>query len=157
MTVHSSIKFNNIHSDGSAGHHAKGQYVDTDFPMLRLGEAYLISAEADARLHGGTCTSAGNQRIKDLHSRANIKSYNPLYSKTTFTLDDIINEWAREFGFEGQRRMHLIRFGLYGGQSNYTWEWMGGSKNGTPFNARFNIFPIPDSELNANHNMKPNY
>ena len=151
------IKFNNIHSDGSAGHHAKGQYVDTDFPMLRLGEAYLISAEADARLHGGTCTSAGNQRIKDLHSRANIKSYNPLYSKTTFTLDDIINEWAREFGFEGQRRMHLIRFGLYGGQSNYTWEWMGGSKNGTPFNARFNIFPIPDSELNANHNMKPNY
>ena len=151
------IKFNNIHSDGTSGHHAKGQYVDTDFPMLRLGEAYLISAEADARQHNGTCTSTGNQRIKDLHARANIQPQNPLYSKTSFTLADIINEWAREFGFEGQRRMHLIRFGLYGGQSNYTWEWMGGSKNGAPFNARFNIFPIPDSELNANPNMKPNY
>ena len=151
------VKFNNIHADGTSGHHAKGQFVDTDFPMLRLGEAYLISAEADARLNGGTCTPTYAQRIKDLHARANVKASNPLYSKTTFTLDDIINEWSREFGYEGQRRMHLIRFGLYGGQSNYRWEWMGGSKNGTPFNTRFNIFPIPDSELNANPNMKPNY
>lgn len=151
------VKFNNIHADGTSSHHSANQFVDTDFPMLRLGEAYLISAEADARINGGTCTATGAQRIKDLHSRANITSTNPLYSKTSFTLDDIIKEWSREFGFEGQRRMHLIRFGMYGGQSNYRWEWMGGSKNGTPFNARFNIFPIPDSDLNANPNLKPNY
>ncbi len=151
------VKFNNIHADGTAGHHPGGQFVDTDFPMMRLGEAYLISAEADARQHGGTCTQVGNGRIKDLHARANIKSSNPLYSKTSFNLDDIIKEWSREFGYEGQRRMHLIRFGMYGGQSNYRWEWMGGSKNGTPFDSRFNIFPIPDSELNANPNIKPNY
>jgi len=25
------------------------------------------------------------------------------------------------------------------------------------FDARFNIFPIPDSDLNANPNLKPNY
>jgi len=150
------VKFNNIHADGTSGHHSAGQFVDTDFPMLRLGEAYLIFAEADARLHDGTCTDEGNQRIKELHTRANIKATNPLYSKTSFTLDDIIKEWSREFGFEGQRRMHLIRFGMYGGQSNYRWEWMGGSKNGTPFNARFNIFPIPDSDLNANSNLKQN-
>lgn len=151
------IKFNNIHADGTAGHHAAGQFVDTDFPMLRLGEAYLISAEADARLNNGTCTAAGFQRIKDLHNRAEIKATNPIYSKTSFNLEDIIKEWSREFGFEGQRRMHLIRFGMYGGQSNYRWEWMGGSKNGTPFESRFNIFPIPDTDLNANPNMKPNY
>ena len=150
------LKFNNIHADGTAGHHDKGQFVDTDFPMLRLGEAYLISAEADARLNGGTTSAEGTQRIKDLHARANIKTSNPLYSQTSFTLNDIIKEWSREFGFEGQRRMHLIRFNMYGGQSNYTWEWMGGSKNGTQFNSRYNIFPIPDSDINANSNLKQN-
>jgi hypothetical protein len=34
---------------------------------------------------------------------------------------------------------------------------MGGSQAGTKIDARFNIFPIPDSELNANPNIKPNY
>lgn len=150
------VKFTNIHADGTSSHHAGGQFVDTDFPMLRLAEAYLISAEADARLNGGTCTAEGYNRIKALHDRANLTATNPLKNQTTFTLDDIIKEWSREFGFEGQRRMHLIRFGMYGGQSAYTWQWMGGSENGTQFDARFNIFPIPNSELNANRNLKQN-
>ena len=51
------MKFNNIHSDGTSGHHAGGQFVDTDYPMIRLAEAYLISAECDARVNGGNCTS----------------------------------------------------------------------------------------------------
>lgn len=150
------LKFNNLHSDGTTAHDAGGHFVDTDFPLLRLAEAYLISAEADARMNGGTCTAAGVARIKALHSRANLSASNPYNTQTSYGLDDIIKEWSREFGFEGQRRMHLIRFGMFGGQSKYRWEWMGGAKNGTPFDVHFNIFPIPSSDLNANANLKQN-
>ncbi len=152
------LKFNNIHADGTASHHPGNQYVDTNFPMMRLAEAYLTAAEAEARMNNGICAPAAfDKYIKPLHNRANIQAKNPLSKMTEFKLEDIIKEWSREFGFEGQRRMHLIRFKMYGGQSAYRWEWMGGAKNGTPFDSRFNIFPIPDSELNANPNMKPNY
>jgi hypothetical protein len=156
------MKFNNIHSDGTSGHHSGGQFVDTDYPMMRLAEAYLISAECDARMNGGTCTATGLQRIKDLRKRANVQTGNKYDGKgaeaiTEETLEDIFSEWSREFGFEGMRRMVLIRWNRYGGQTDYTWEWMGGSQAGAPIDKRFNIFPIPDSELNANPNIKPNY
>lgn len=156
------MKYNNLHADGTSSHDPGGRFVDTDYPMLRLAEAYLISAEADARLNGGNCTSSGIQRIKDLRTRANVKSSNKYDGTspdaiTSFTLENIFQEWSREFGFEGMRRMVLIRWNRFAGQSDYTWEWMGGTKAGTQFDKRFNIFPIPDSELNANPNIKPNY
>lgn len=156
------MKFNNLHADGTSGHHAGGQFVDTDYPMLRLAEAYLISAECDARMNGGECTSDGVARIKALRLRANVKTGNKYdgigaNALNRFTLEDIFQEWSREFGFEGMRRMVLVRWNRFAGQSEYTWQWMGGSQAGTPFDKRFNIFPIPDSELNANPNIKPNY
>ncbi len=156
------MKFNNIHSDGTSGHHAGGQYVDTDYPILRLAEAYLISAECDARENNGVCTTAGVECIKALRKRANVKTGNKYDgigadALTGVKLEDIFQEWSREFGFEGMRRMVLIRWNRYAGQNDYKWEWMGGSQAGTMIDARFNIFPIPDSELNANPNIKPNY
>ena len=156
------MKFNNLHADGTTGHHSGGQFVDTDYPILRLAEAYLISAECDARLNGGNCTANGIARIKALRQRANVKTGNKYDgigadALNSFTLENVFQEWSREFGFEGMRRMVLVRWNRFGGQSDYTWEWMGGSQAGTPFAERFNIFPIPDSELNANPNIKPNY
>ena len=155
------MKFNNIHSDGTPGHHASKQFVDTDYPMLRLAEAYLIYAEADARLNNGTCTTAGVNMIKALRKRAHVTNTNKYDTNganiTTATLEDIFSEWSREFGFEGMRRMVLVRWNRFAGQSDYKWEWMGNSQAGAMFDSRFNIFPIPDSELNANPNIKPNY
>ena len=156
------MKYNNLHSDFTDAHDPSGQFVDTDYPMIRLAEAYLISAEADARQNGGNCTAAGVNRIKDLRLRANVGAGN-LYdgvaasSITAVSLEDIFQEWSREFGFEGQRRMVLVRWGRFAGQSTYKWEWMGGSQAGNQFDKRFSIFPIPDSDLNANPNLKPNY
>lgn len=156
------MKYNNIHSDGTPGHHSAGQFVDTDYPMFRLAEAYLISAEADARLNNGNCTTTGVERIKTLRKRANVKTGNKYDgigadALTAVTLEDIFKEWSREFGFEGMRRMVLIRWNRFAGQNDYKWEWMGGSQAGNMIDSRFNIFPIPDSELNANPNIKPNY
>jgi len=144
------IKFLNFHADGSAAHHT--QFVDTDFPVMRVAEAYLTYAEADARLNGGTCTSDGIEKVKAVQERAH-KSTSSL---TSVDLDYLCNEWSREFGFEGRRRMDLIRFGKYGGQSTYKWEWMGGVESGSAFDSHLNIFPIPNSDLNANSNLKQN-
>lgn len=143
------VKFINIHADGTSPKHT--QFVDTDFPMLRAAEAYLNIAEADARMNNGNCTAVGIEMIKALRARANANT-----AISAFTLDDVCDEWAREFGFEGRRRMDLIRFGKFGGQSSYKWEWMGGTKNGTPFDAHLNIYPIPNSDLNANSNLRQN-
>lgn len=144
------IKFLNFHADGSAAHHT--QFVDTDFPVMRVAEAYLTYAEADARLNGGSCTSDGIEKVKAVQERAH-KSTSSL---TSVDLDYLCNEWSREFGFEGRRRMDLIRFGKYGGQSTYKWEWMGGVESGSAFDSHLNIFPIPNSDLNANGNLKQN-
>ena len=73
---------------------------------------------------------------------------------TSFNLDQICDEWSREFGYEGRRRMDLIRHNKFGGQSNYKWEWMGGTEKGTPFDKHLNIFPIPNSDINANPNLQ---
>jgi hypothetical protein len=130
--------------------------------MMRLAEAYLISAECDARLNGGVCTADGVARIKALRQRANVQTGNKYDgigadALSSFKLEDIFQEWSREFGFEGMRRMVLLRWNRFGGQTEYTWEWMGGTAAGQPFDKRLNIFPIPDSELNANPNIKQYY
>ena len=72
------------------------------------------------------------------------------------SLDDICDEWSREFYFEGRRRMDLIRFNRYGGNNNYTWQWKGGSYEGRSFDAHLNIFAIPTNELTANSNLTQN-
>lgn len=143
------VKFLNTHADGSTTHHT--DYADTDFPMMRLGEAYLTYAEADARLNGGFCTDDGIEKIKALRERANANT-----SISSFSIDQILNEWAKEFGYEGRRRIDLIRHNKFGGQNNYKWEWMGGSKEGTSFPATRNIFALPASDLTANENLKQN-
>lgn len=143
------VKFLALHSDGTTPKHT--QYVDTDYPMFRAAEAYLNIAEADARLNGGKCTETGLERINAIRKRAGISS-----DLTSCTLDQICDEWAREFGFEGRRRMDLIRFNKFGGQTEYKWQWMGGVQDGAPFDKHFNIFPIPNSDLNANGNLKQN-
>lgn len=143
------VKFLAKHADGSATHHT--QYVDTDYPMMRLGEAYLIFAEADARLNGGTCSAEGLTAIKTLRSRAHAST-----NFTSFNLSQIEDEWSREMGFEGVRRQTLIRFNHFGGQSNYKWEWMGNSKTGAAFDVHYNLFAIPQSDINANSNLEQN-
>ena len=103
------VKFSNLHSDGTTPGHT--QFVDTDFPMFRAAEAYLNIAEADARLNGNKCTAEGLAKINAIRSRAKATTL------TSCNLDQICDEWAREFAFEGRRRIDLIRFNKFGGQT----------------------------------------
>lgn len=136
------IKFLNLRADGGKVKHT--QFVDIDFPMMRAAEAYLTYAEADARLNGGTCSADGLGYVNLVRERSKATEL------SSCNLENLCDEWSREFAYEGRRRMDLIRFGKFGGQNSYTWEWMGGTQNGTPFDAHFNLFPIPNSDMNSN-------
>ena len=94
---------------------------------------------------------AAKTAIDALRDRANNPNKQPSYS-----LDDICDEWAREFAFEGRRRMDLIRFGKFGGNSDYIWEWKGGIKAGTNFSANKNVYGIPTNDLVSNSNLVQN-
>lgn len=140
------VKFRNVRSDGQAT--AALDAVDTDLPFLRIAEAYLTFAEAETRMNGANATAAA--KITDLRNRAHATP------QATYTLSDILDEWSREFWFEGRRRMDLVRFGLYGGQSEYTWNYMGGEPTGTAFPAFRNVYAIPQNDLDNNRNLHQN-
>lgn len=146
---YSVTKFTNIYSDGGTSH--SSQFTDTDFFLMRAAEAYLTYAEATARLSGGgSTTTQGTAYINELRNRANTSTAN------SYTLDQICDEWSREFYYEGRRRSDLIRFGKFGGTSDYRWQWKGGVKNGVNFDSHYNIFAIPATDLNANPNLTQN-
>ena len=134
-------KFVNFKTDGSAGHDAT--FMDTDFFLFRTAEAYLTYAEATARLNGGTATTEGINAINAVRGRANA------VQRSGYSLNDILDEWSREFYFEGRRRVDLIRFGKFGGTTDYIWQWKGGTYQGRNFDAFRNIFAIPASQLPA--------
>ena len=129
-------KFTNVRSNGTSP--VSSKFADTDFPLMRLGEAYLIAAEADARLNGSATSMQGTQYINMLRNRANAAT-----STAGYSLSDICDEWSREMGYEAVRRTTLIRFGRFGGQADYSWAWKGGSYDGTAFDAVKNTYPIP--------------
>lgn len=141
-------KFSNVYSDGGTPH--SSQFVDMDFYLMRVAEAYLTYAEATARTNGGTATPAGKAAIDELRERAHATP------RSSYSLDDILDEWSREFYFEGRRRTDLIRYGYFGGNNSYTWQWKGGTLAGTSFSSNLNIFAIPSDDLNANSNLTQN-
>lgn len=140
------VKFRDVRSDGQPNEAI--DFVDTDLPFMRIAEAYLTYAEASTRKNGAN--DEAKDKIDALRNRANA----PV--KSTYSLDDICDEWSREFWFEGRRRMDLVRFGKYAGQAGYKWEWMGGTAEGAQFDATKSIFGIPENDLTNNPNLKQN-
>jgi starch-binding outer membrane protein, SusD/RagB family len=120
-----------------------GNFCDTDFPMFRLADVYLMYAEAIIR--GGAGGSEGDaiNYVNELRTRAGV----PVIS--TLDLDFILDERARELGWECHRRTDLIRFGKFS-QSSYVWQWKGNVKQGQSTDSKYNVYPIPSSEVNSN-------
>jgi starch-binding outer membrane protein, SusD/RagB family len=144
-------KYQNVTSAGSPGSNAT--HVDTDFPMFRLGDAYLIYAEAVLRGGGGTREQA-LAYVNALRERA----YGDASGNITdaqLTLDFILDERGRELLWEAHRRTDLIRFGLFTG-GTYVWAWKGGAPGGTSTEAFRDLYPLPASELTANPNLTQN-
>lgn len=141
-------KFTNFRTDGQAASHET--FPDTDFFLMRSAEAYLLYAEMSARLNGGKATAEGVGYINELRMRANAAT------KAGYSLKDILDEWSREFYFEGLRRPTLIRYGQFGGNTSYLWSWKGGQADGRNFSATRNIFALPNNDVIQNKNLKQN-
>jgi hypothetical protein len=128
-------------------------WVDTDYPMFRLGEAYLIYAEAVLRGGAGGSMANALSYFNALRQRA---YGNTTGNKATITLDDILDERARELYWEGKRRTDLIRFDKFT-TGAYLWPWKGGVADGRAVEAFRNLYPIPAPEINSNPQLKQNY
>ncbi len=142
-------KWTNKKSNGDNGSNPTGVFVDTDFPMFRLADAYLMYAELAVRGHG-SLDEAVNY-VNALRTRANA----PTIGQGNLTLDFILDERARELYWECHRRQDLIRFGKFTGGS-YLWQWKGNSLNGAPIAEHLKLFPIPDRARSANPALEQN-
>lgn len=138
-------KWNNNYAEGGTPHDSK--FVDTDFFLFRVAEAYLNAAEAEMHLNGEGSDKAKGY-IDKLRERAHAEEH------SSYTLNDVLDERARELYCEGLRRTDLIRFNQYGGNNaTYKWELKGGSDNGSNFDKTKNVYPLPSSEILANKNL----
>jgi hypothetical protein len=146
-------KFKNVTSSGAAG--ADGTFCDTDFPLMRLADVYLMYAEAVLRGGGGGDAGLALQYVNAVRTRAFGGQTAGNITSDQLTLDFILDERARELFWEGYRRTDLIRFGRFS-DSQYLWQWKGGVKDGMSTPSYRNLFPIPASDLSANYNLKQN-
>ena len=142
-------KFSNKTSLGVNG--SNPHFPDTDFPMFRLADAYLMYAEAQLRKDGNVNSTSLNY-INALRTRANNTN---LLTASQVNLDFILDERSRELYWEGHRRQDLIRFGKFTGD-NYTWQWKGGVQEGVEIPAHYTLFPFHPTTLGANAGLTQN-
>jgi len=143
-------KFKNVDRAGNPGADASGNFTDTDFPLFRLADVYLMYAEAVLRGGSGGDEATATNYVNALRTRAN----SPV-QVNSINLDLILDERARELYWEGHRRTDLIRFGKFTAGS-YNWPWKGGVKDGVSTSDHLDVFPIPSTDINSNPNLKQN-
>jgi len=146
------IKFRNVTSTGAAGSNVT--WVDTDYPMFRLGEIYLNYAEAVLRGGTGGTSAQALTYINKLRERA----YGNVLGNVTavdISLPFILNERAKELYYEGVRRTDLIRYNLFT-TNGYLWAWKGNTLTGQAVGSFRNLYPIPSADLTANPNLHQN-
>jgi hypothetical protein len=151
-------KYTNVYSTSkspadSEGYCSDKSWPDTNIPMLRLAEAYMIQAEALFRQ--GKKAEALEIINNTVRKRANAQ---PLKELTESVLCD---EWCREFWQEGRRRSDLIRFNRFAGPkadaNSYHWEGRAGKGSTagyTSLDEKFNWYPIPNDDKASNANYK---
>lgn len=151
------VKFTSVYSTASLPKNSPRQstsWADTDIPLLRFAEAYMIQAEALFRL--GDKAGALSIINNTIRARANAIPLTSLDEET------LLDEWSREFYFEGRRRIDLVRFGRFFGPESdmyrYHWEGRMGKPDAQPFVTGtpeyMNWFPVPSEDKRANPHYK---
>ena len=143
-------KFKNVTSTGALG--SDNDFPDTDFPMFRLGDVYLMAAECILR-NGGS-----KQEATDYFNKVRERSYEGQagnIAANDLTLDMLLDERARELYWECHRRTDLVRYGKFT-DGNYVWAWKGNVAEGATVPSFRNIYPIPSADLISNTNLQQN-
>ena len=110
-----------------------------------ISELYLTYAEAAIR--GAADQTKALGYLNKVRERAHATTYDHLPN-----LDELLKELGREFYWEGHRRTDLIRFGKFT-SGDYLWPWKGGVQAGKALDAKYNLYPIPavDHQANIEH------
>lgn len=147
-------KFRNVKLDGSLSDSNQSLFVDTDWPIFRLADTYLMYAEAVLRGGAGGSAATALLLVNELRERAYGNTSGNI-TASQLTLDFILDERARELFWEAHRRTDLIRFGKFT-SADYLWPWKGNTQQGRATSSHRNVFPIPSTELAANPNLEQN-
>ena len=170
-TGYLSEKWSNKKDDGTDASNTANDGAETDYPLFRLSDVYLMYAECVARIkgtswddwNGGTDASdpaviASRKKgaiywinlVRERAGASDVWSSN--FADDNALLQFILDERARELYHEGYRRTDLIRFGQFT-TNKYIWQWKGGTHDGQAVDSKYNIYPIPNTELTANPNL----
>lgn len=125
---------------------AQNRNQSNDVPIFRYADILLMKAEAILRGAAATNGETPMTLINQIREYVNA----PLLTVAP-TLNDLLDERAREFTDESWRRNDLIRFGLFES------DWGFRSLYPAGYSERFRrIFPIPTIVLNVNTNWTQN-
>lgn len=125
-------------------------FPDTDLPLIRLADVYLMYAESYIVGGAGNATNA-LEYVNYVRGRAGVQEW----VQSDMTADNILDERARELYHELTRRSDLIRHNKYA-SSNYNWSWKYNQSAGASFPSYMELFPIPANVLAAQSDFEQN-
>jgi hypothetical protein len=145
-------KFSNLNDAGEPASNTGAVGCSIDFPVFRLADVYLMLAESVLRGGQGATRAEAMQAVNLVRERA-YRGTGGDINEGQLTLQFILDERARELYWECVRRTDLIRYGMFTG-GDYIWQWKGGVVDGRATDSKYNLYPIPATELSANPNLK---
>ncbi|TDS12374.1 RagB/SusD family nutrient uptake outer membrane protein [Sphingobacterium paludis] len=113
---------------------------NNDWVVFRYADVLLMQAEA--ALRGGTGSAADALTLVN-----SIRTNRGVPAMTSLTLDNLLDERARELYWEGWRRQDLIRFG------KFLEPWQEKEADPSP---RTLVYPIPSQQIAVNPNLTQN-
>ena len=126
------------------------QNMDNDFAIFRYADILLTKAEATARMNSnwndGSVLAVVNQ-IRTQHG-----GVTPF---TTLTDATFLAERSREMFAEAWKRQDMVRFGTYNNAYLFHAADPADALGPNGIN-HLNVFPIPETQINANKNLKQN-
>ncbi|MBN9381525.1 MAG: RagB/SusD family nutrient uptake outer membrane protein [Chitinophagaceae bacterium] len=129
---------------GDAATSTNGGLRDVNFPMLRYADVLLVYAEAASEANEGPTTEAYTA-LNQVRHRSNEQDTTGLNKEDFRSL--VLEERGKELYQENNRRFDLIRWGIFTQVMNQ----VGAMENVIKTRSKKNLlFPIPQSEINAN-------
>lgn len=120
-----------------------------DMPVFRLADVLLMKAEAILRGAAATTVNSELQTPFVLVNKIRTRAGAPVM--TDVTLQNLLDERAREFSWEAWRRNDLIRFGQFEVEYPLPNDNLTMNKDITR-----RLYPIPANELKLNPNLRQN-
>jgi hypothetical protein len=125
------------------------QNSGNDYAWFRLGEMYLIKAEAlNEQTPGSAAALAQLNLLRDRNGHPVAPA---LVGPITHAM--ILNERLFELFGEQKRRQDLVRFGQYTGRTDAASGIVGGKTASPDY---YVLFPIPQSQIDANPQLTQN-